>query len=181
MHKLNYNDCITLLHLIDRGTMTFNMCIEWAFKQYTDDGIDPKIEAIALAYDLDDLVKIVRDFAMHRKGTDRHSISFEFLLGETYAFSINKDLDHHCVSLIQEIVEQYGEDLPLPDSIRKLIFDSIDYHNIYGFHETPKYDHLNDAEYEHMNKQFQKVLVHCKNYHQTYLDTVKIFGIHKSV
>ncbi len=179
MHKLNYDNCITLLHLIRRGQMTFDMCTEWALNQYTDIGIDPQIEAIALAYDLDDLIEIVRDFAAHKMESDRHNIGIEFLLGEVYALSLNIGFSHLVRDATRRIVDRFGENLPLPDITRKLILDSIDYHNIYGWHETPKYEHLNNAEYRHMDQQLEKVTSYCKQHYQTYLDTVKIFGITK--
>jgi len=55
-----------LLHLIRRGTKSFDEVTQWALNQYTNEGIDPVIEKIGIAYNEEDVIEIILDELAHR-------------------------------------------------------------------------------------------------------------------
>jgi len=53
------DESIALAHLLYTGVLSFDDVVEWAFEQYTDKGIDPYIEKIGLAIDIEEMYEIL--------------------------------------------------------------------------------------------------------------------------
>ena len=60
---MNYTDAdISILaHMIKNNDISVEEVIEWAYSQYTDNGVEPWIEKVTLALDKSDLLDVLRD------------------------------------------------------------------------------------------------------------------------
>lgn len=58
--RLNKEEINLLYHLL-KSSWGYNEAIEWAYSKYTDDGAPDWIEKITLAYDLNEILFIIRE------------------------------------------------------------------------------------------------------------------------
>ncbi len=78
--KYSAEDFNILCYLLTQTEVSYESAVAWANSQYTDEGIDPFIEKIALASDVSDIVElIVSEYQVSGEP------SGEFLLGEAAA------------------------------------------------------------------------------------------------
>ena len=171
---LQERDYRVLEHLLYRRLMTYESTINWAFSQYTDDGIDPVIEKIGLAIDLDEIFSLINDYSQI---SEHEVITTRFLLGEARAFYENPELKNRYQEPAYDLTNRYIEesDLHLPFSLRSTLLSITNYFGEYDDWE-PK-----DKNWQAMEKRRNEMWIEfidlCQKYKPHYLGTVRIFGI----
>jgi len=73
------------MYLFSRNIISYKKVIDWAYAQYTNEGIDPFIEKITLAMDLADVYELITD-KFHVSGVPDE----DFLIGEISSNFFNK-------------------------------------------------------------------------------------------
>jgi len=174
MLTLQARDYRVLEHLIYRGFMTYESTITWAFNQYTDDGIDPIVEKIGLAIDLDEILSLINDYS---KISKHEVITTQFLLGEARAFYENPKLRGRYQEPVYDVKDRYVEeyDIHLPFSERSTLLSITNYFGDYDYWE-PKNRHWQAMD-KHRNENWIEFIELCQIYKPYYLDAIRIFEI----
>ena len=116
------HDSKVLAYLLRTEKMTFKDAESWAFSQYTDNGIDPFIEQIGLAIDIDDLYELLKQ--------NGFNMSYEFIIGEAAA----EYMEFGCLNLIEDFVGEFiwvsgPNEIELPDEVMILCNSYKKYYN----------------------------------------------------
>jgi len=148
--SIDYN---ILSYVLKNNFMSYRLAIDWAYRQYTDQGIDPFIEKISQAGDVSEIRELI---------SNEHQVygepSNEFLAGETAkAYAQNQLSLHIAISRIL-----YDLDLSLPEEERQELYIAEDY---FGWHD--------DAE----NKSFEHVKPLFNKYSTAYENAIAKFSV----
>ena len=114
-----------LSYMLRKNRFTYNQVINWAYSQYTNEGIDPFIEKIGLALDKEEILELIsNEFQVY--GEPRP----EFLTGE-----VVKKYEKNELSLCKTLrVILYDLDLELIKSKKTELYIAEDY---YDWHKSP--------------------------------------------
>ena len=119
------NEYNILSYLLKTNSISYNQVIEWAYTNYTDQGIDPFIEKIGLAIDKEDILELIgNEYQVYGEPMP------EFLIGEiAKQFSISQLTLEQAVRKIL-----YRLDVDLPKEEEQKFYIADDY---YEWHENP--------------------------------------------
>jgi hypothetical protein len=134
--SIDYN---ILSYVLKKNFMSYRLAIDWAYRQYTDQGIDPFIEKISQAGDVAEIRELIsNEYQVYGEPTN------EFLAGETAkAYAQNKLSLHIAISRII-----FDLDLSLPEEERQELYIAEDY---FGWH-----DNAENKAFEHVKPLFSK-------------------------
>jgi len=112
-----------LCYLLKKKSMSYEKAIEWAYSQYTDEGVDPFIEKISLASDVSEIIELIsNNFQVYGETTQ------DFLAGEA-ASKYSKER----LSLYDAIARiLFDLDLELPKEELQELYIAEDY---FGWHD----------------------------------------------
>ena len=162
MHmKRGDDEALALGHLIYHGVLSFDDAVSWAFDQYTDNGIDPFIEKVGLAIDLDEMYEILgwSHFGQHRD---------EFLVGE----AASKFYEIGDLSSIMYIARRGGagvNDISLPEDEAITLYEAV---RIYDAYREGATDEAIQEKYDLLEKISLKLF---DKYYPTYKNAVSRF------
>ena len=128
-----------LSYLLKKNVLSYEKAVEWAYSQYTDEGVDPFIENISLAYDVSEMLEFIsNEFQVY--GEPSH----DFLAGE-FASKYSKEE----LSLYDSIARiLFDLDLELPEEDQQELYIAEDY---FGWH-----DRAESAAVKHVLPIFRK-------------------------
>lgn len=107
-----------LSYLLKKNTISYETIIEWAYSQYTDDGVEPFVEKISLAADVSEVLDFIsNEFQVHG------GPSQEFLAGEAASKYSKEQLSLY--DAIARIL--FDLDLNLPEEERQELYIAEDY------------------------------------------------------
>lgn len=110
-------------YLLKKNEISYEKAIEWAYSQYTDEGVDPFIESISLATDVSEILELIRsEFQVCGEPSQ------EFLAGESASKYSQEQLTLY--NAIARIL--FGLDLELPEKERQELYIAEDY---FGWHD----------------------------------------------
>ena len=111
-----------LSYLLKKNTLSYEKVIEWAYSQYTDEGVDPFVEKISLASDVSEILEMIsNEFQVHGEPGQ------EFLAGEAASRYSNEQ-----ISLYDAVARMLLDlDLELPEKERQELYIAEDY---FGWH-----------------------------------------------
>lgn len=114
-----------LSYMLRKNRFTYSQVINWAYSQYSDQGIDPFIEKIGLALDKEEIVELISsEFQVYGKPKP------EFLTGE-----VVKRYESNELSLCEALrVILYDLDIELIKAKKTELYIAEDY---YDWHESP--------------------------------------------
>ena len=159
------SNCEVLAYLLRNKLLNFEEAESWAFSQYTDNGIDPFIEKIGLAIDIDELYEI-----LEKNGTE---INHEFLIGKAaQAYE-----ESGCFTEIENYISEFiwGDDfdyVKLPKKEAESIYKAYKYY--YNTIDADCYDHIVESARE---KCTEIVLALFKKYLPHYKKSIEKFNL----
>ena len=128
--KLIAFDYNILSYLIQANKLSYSDVIDWAYKQYSDDGVDPFVEKIAIACDSKEIVEMISNqFQVY--GVP----GMDFLVGEVVGSYNKGSISLH--SAIDAIL--YRIDVELSDEEAQELHIADDY---FGWHKSPEAEAL---------------------------------------
>lgn len=111
-----------LSYLLKKNVISYEKAIEWAYSQYTDEGVDPFVERLSLASDVSEILELIsNEFQVH--GVPGQ----EFLAGEAASKYSKEQLSLY--DAIARIL--FDLDLELPEEERQELYIAEDY---FGWH-----------------------------------------------
>ncbi|MBY6191987.1 hypothetical protein KUV22_16285 [Microbulbifer agarilyticus] len=111
-----------LSYLLQKKSISYEKAIDWAYSQYTKEGVDPFVEKISLAYDQSEIIELIsNDFQVYGEPTQG------FLIGETASMYSKEQLSLYAA--IARIL--FDLDLGLSEEERQELYIAEDY---FGWH-----------------------------------------------
>lgn len=111
-----------LSYLLKKNGISYEKAIEWAYSQYTDEGVDPFVEKISLASDVSEILEMIsNEFQVYGEPSQ------EFLAGETASKYSNEQISLYGV--VARIL--FDLDLELSEEERHELYIAEDY---FGWH-----------------------------------------------
>ncbi|OUS24527.1 hypothetical protein A9Q99_24325 [Gammaproteobacteria bacterium 45_16_T64] len=124
--KYRSNEYNILNYLLSRNTISYEGVIDWAYSQYTNEGIDPFIEKITLATDLGEIYQLISD-AYQVSGEPEES----FLIGEIVSKYHNDEITIN--EAIGRILYDLDANLSKEDNQKMYLADDL-----FGWHDLPE-------------------------------------------
>ena len=152
-------DCHTLAYLLKEEVLSFEQVISWSLSQYSDQGIDPFIEKIGSAIDLDNLYEILSS-----RG-ENHQVSDAFIVGAG-ATQYIKTQDS---SIMNDLVHDSNGDIDLPKDDLEILLDAWGYGICYS--DYP----LSEAEQNNYEEKKKNALPILEKYVSVYEQAIEKF------
>ncbi|OZG69928.1 hypothetical protein BTA51_28670 [Hahella sp. CCB-MM4] len=112
-----------LSYLLKKNAISYEKAIEWAYSQYTDEGIDQFVERISLASDVSEILEMISNNFQVYGEPDQ-----DFLVGEAASKYSNAQ-----ISLYDAVARiLFDLDLELPEEERQELYIAEDY---FGWHD----------------------------------------------
>ncbi|WP_413662943.1 hypothetical protein ACG1BZ_17500 [Microbulbifer sp. CNSA002] len=112
-----------LSYLLKKHVMSYEKAIEWAYSQYTDEGVDPFIESISLAMDVSEILELISsEFQVYGEPSQ------DFIAGEAASKYSKEQLSLY--DAIARIL--FDLDLELPEEELQELYIAEDY---FGWHD----------------------------------------------
>ncbi|MCQ3829366.1 hypothetical protein HXX02_07900 [Microbulbifer elongatus] len=128
-----------LSYLLKKNAISYGKVIEWAYSQYTDEGVDPFVEKISLASDLSEIIEMIsNEFQVYGEPGQK------FLAGEAASKYSSEQ-----ISLYDAVARiLFDLDLELPEEERQELYIAEDY---FGWH-----NHAEEEAVKHVQPIFCK-------------------------
>lgn len=111
-------------YLLKKNIMPYEKAIEWAYSQYTDEGVDPFIERISLASDVSEILELIsNEYQVYGEPSQ------DFLAGEAASKYSKEQLSIY--DAITRIL--FDLDLELPKEEQQELYIAEDY---FGWHDN---------------------------------------------
>jgi hypothetical protein len=130
--KFAADDYNILYYLLRENSLSYDRAIEWAYSQFTDDGIDPFIEKISLATDVAEILELISNqYQVYGEP------SAEFLVGEAATkFFTNQITLNEALNKVL-----YYIDVELPEEAKTELYIAEDYFDWHEHQETEAIKH----------------------------------------
>ncbi|UFN58119.1 hypothetical protein [Microbulbifer celer] len=122
-----------LSYLLKKNAISYEKVVEWAYSQYTDEGVDPFVEKTSLASDISEVLELISNgFRVHGEPSQ------EFLAGE-----VASEYSKEKLSLYDAVARiLFDLDLDLSEEERQELYIAEDY---FGWHKQAEKEAVNHA------------------------------------